>query len=60
MKNKINLKISLANGDFFFTGFNLPDETSSPQKIVDNYYLGRQYIYADEVTSSEMVAVEIL
>lgn len=56
------LIIYLEGGDQFTTGFNVLLEMlkdKSIQQIVDDYYVGTDYVYRNE-TSRKIVKVEIL
>ena len=56
------LKVTLEDGDSFITRFNISNElleNTPAQKIVDDYYVGREYVCMNE-TSRTMTRVDIL
>ena len=60
---RINLKVTLANGDSFHTGFNVDQKFlingKTPLDIAMSYYKGTRYIYSDE-SSTLVTGVELV
>jgi lysyl-tRNA synthetase class I len=57
----VNVKIKLANGDHYTTGFNISDHIlngKTPQEVVTEYFVGRKYTYSNE-SQSEILSAEI-